>query len=156
MLHNTDHEKVKEDKHFKWDLMLLINNHELQLGKKLFSLKDWWSRQSVLIVFMFVCFSFTKLHLLMRLRCGPSPASCSVSGIHLPACTHASTPGIKEREKEKKIKATANYVDMKECDKAIANRGWQSLCLFYHKLEDSKYWQNFSCWQKTMPTAWWS
>lgn len=63
------------------------------------------SRQSILIYFMclFVRFSFTKLHLLMRLRWGPSPASCSVSGIHLPACRHASTPGIKEREKTLKL-----------------------------------------------------
>lgn len=46
---------------------------------------------------LFACFSFTKLHLLMRLRWGPSPASCSVSGIRLPACRHACTPGITQR-----------------------------------------------------------
>lgn len=80
--------------------------------KKLIFPKDRGSRQSILVYFMrlFVCFTLTKLHLLTRLRWGPSPASCSVSGILLPACRHASTPGIKE--KEKKIKATANYVSV--------------------------------------------
>lgn len=91
---------------------------------KVISSKDTESRQSILVYLMclFVCFSFTKLHLLMRLRWGPSPASCSVSGIHLPACRQASTPSIKQRER-KKIKVTANYVDLKECDKATAMGG---------------------------------
>lgn len=140
------------------------------LEKQIIFPKDRRSRQSICIFFtyLFVCVSFTKLHLLARLRSGPSPASCSVSGIHLPACRHASTPGIRQRDRERQggtgretqremNKATANYVDLKECDTVIANRGWQSLCLFYHNnLEDFKYWQSCDCWQRKMPTAWWS
>lgn len=90
----------------------------------------------ICLVCLFVRFSFTKLHLLMRLRWGPSPASCSVSGIRSPACRHAFTPGVKRRQRrerkgdKKKIKATANYVDLKESDKATAMRGWQNSCLF--------------------------
>lgn len=116
--------------------------------------KDTESRQYLLIYFMclLLCCLFTKLHLLMRLRWGPSPASCSVSGIHLPACRHSITPGIKQRQRGEK-KATANYVDLKEYDKATAMGGWQSTYLFYHELKD---WQSHLCWQRKMPTAWWS
>lgn len=51
--------------------------------------------------FVFVCLNFTKLHLLMRLRWGPSPASCSASGSHFPACRHAFTPADKQIKQTK-------------------------------------------------------
>lgn len=72
---------------------------------------------------LLVCLSLTKLTLLMRLRRGPSPASCSDSGVHLPACRHVFTPGaarrsksrkkINKKEREKMIKAVANHVDLR-------------------------------------------
>lgn len=55
----------------------------------------------------------------MRLRWGPSPASCSASGVHIPACRHAFTPASRQMEKNED---TANYADQNELDKATATR----------------------------------
>lgn len=101
-------------------------------------------KQHVFINFisLFLCFSLTKLHLLMRLRWGPSPASCSASGTHFPAWRHASTPGIKERE-QRKLKLQLIMLTLRECDKAVLHTKDDSL--FYHKLEDFMYWHSCRC-----------
>lgn len=124
------------------------------LEKQIFP-KERELKQRVFINFisLFLCFSLTKLHLLMRLRWGPSPASCSASGTHFPAWRHASTPGIKERE-QRKLKLQLIMLTLRECDKAVLHTKDDSL--FYHKLEDFMYWHSCRCWQRKMPTAWWS
>lgn len=78
------------------------------------------------------CVAFTRLHLLTRLRCGPSPASCSASGIHLSACRHACTPASTQRW-GKKLKVPL----MMLTGRKTARKRRRELVL-YHEWRDGK------------------